>query len=111
MSAAQLPASYCPQAVHALVWDETQLAWVLTEDGRQIGNLPAYPIDGPPVDGKAVLAWADSLVGEQQWHQHPPRAAAFHTHAEIPTSGCIACGATNLDPPCDCASNYSLRSI
>ena len=74
------PAWYCPHAVHTLCWDETRLAWSLAHSGQMVGTLPGFPVGQPQVDGRAAVAWADTIVGPQQWIQHPARSAAWHTH-------------------------------
>ena len=74
------PASHCPHAVHTLTWDTGRLAWSLAEDGREVATLPGYPVGQPQVHGRAAVAWADTVIGPQQWINKPARSAAWHTH-------------------------------
>ena len=50
------------------------------------------------------------LDATTEWIDDRFRQQTQQAADEIPTWGCTNCGATNLDPPCDCADKYSLQS-
>ena len=79
------PAHHCGHAEHTLRWGQLgngTRGWKLRHRGAVIAALAGYP-DGAPANTQVqAIAWADSLLGPQQWIQKPPRSGAHHTHAQ-----------------------------
>jgi hypothetical protein len=80
-----VPAFHCSDAVLTLRWeclDKPVYGWELRRGDELIDSLVGYPVGAPANSKREALAWAATVVGDQQWIEKPSRSGAFHTHQD-----------------------------